>query len=134
MANNKIKETPQYQIYLEVLEALKQAGYHIEERNAWQSYVKHGSENYGMVFVVDYPQNFGCLSIIIPDDILQFIYNFSNYGTMKGVLKDINNSRKRGKTYWPDYSLVGCFTMDKANYTYNDIWIKMAASGISNYA
>ena len=45
MAN--IKETPQYQIYLEVLEAVKRGGYEID-KNGWQSIVKRGSEKYGL--------------------------------------------------------------------------------------
>jgi hypothetical protein len=35
MGKKKIKETPQYQIYLEVLEALRQGGYEIKEKNVW---------------------------------------------------------------------------------------------------
>ena len=58
-ANNKIKEarieaSPQYQIYLEVLKALKQDGYEIVGSKINNRTVQRGNETYGNVFVVIY--------------------------------------------------------------------------------
>jgi len=119
-----IEKTPQYQIYLEVLEALKQAGYQIKEVNVWQTLVKKGDVNHGQVFVVDYPKGLASIS--------STIRMYSNYETMKRVIKDINNSRKRGKTYWSENNLVGGFTSDSTG-TYDDKWINILAFVVSKY-
>ena len=128
MAN--IKETPQYQIYLEVLEALRQNGYDIVGRNSWQSTIRRGSESYGLIFVVKapfYPEDnagCGCLVSIIPgiEDILKSIRGWSNYAAMQSAEEMIRNKRSRGKRgefIWPDGSLVGGYTTDSFGFTYN---------------
>ena len=141
MANNKIMETPQYQIYLKVLEALKQGGYEIEGKiNNYT--VTRGNESYGNVFVVDHPNYLednpgcGCLVSIIPGikDLLNMFRSFSDYETMKRIVEDVNNSRKRGKTYWPKDSLVGGYTTDMYGHKYNDEWLKILESIVSKYA
>jgi len=130
MAN--IKETPQYQLYLEVLEAVKQGGYEIE-MDSWQSIVKRGSERVGQIFVVKEPLgNSGCLFALIPG-IINFINSWSKYESMQGVVQMIRNSRKRSKICWPDYSLVGGFTQDGSTYKYDDRWINIMESVISQY-
>jgi hypothetical protein len=129
MAN--IKETPQYQLYLEVLEAVKRGGYEIERCNNFQSFVKRGSENVGQIFVVKEPlDDSGCLTALIPG-VINFINSWSGYESMKAVVRSINNRRNRSKTYWPDYSLVGGFTQDGSGYKYDDRWINIMESVIS---
>jgi hypothetical protein len=96
-----------------------------------------GEEDYGTVFVVKTPieqDDLGCLlSLIIPRSGIDFINNSSNYASMINVTQSINNSRKRGKSYWPDYSLVGGFTTERFGRTYNDEWLRILASVISEY-
>jgi len=129
MAN--IKETPQYQLYLEALEALKQRGYDIVKKNSWQSTIRRGSEAYGLIFVVKapfYPEDnpgCGCLVSIIPGvgKILQTIRMYSNYEGMKSAEEMIRNKRSRGKRgefVWPDGSLVGGYTTDSFGFRYNE--------------
>ena len=132
----KITDTPQYQIYLETLEAVKQGGYEIDKRNSWQSVVKHGSTKLGLIFVVKepfYPDDnlgCGCLISLIPGikDFLNTIRSWSNYEAMADAVRNINNSRKRGKTYWPDGSLVGGYTTDMFGFKYDENWINILIS------
>ena len=130
MAN--IKETPQYEIYLKALKALEQEGYELDRKNKWQSIVRRGSEEIGLIFVVKEPfdpENYGCgcLISLIPgvNDIINMINDWSNYETMIGVVKRINNSRKRGKAYWPKGSLVGGYTTDNWGFKYDENMIKI---------
>jgi len=80
MASEKIKKTPQYQVYLEALETLKRESYEISQKNDYQSIVKRGKENYGIVWVVNIPSGF-----IYEDDSSCFIKEDVSFG---GFVKD----------------------------------------------
>jgi len=127
-SKKKIMESPQYQIYLEALEAVKSGGYEIEKKNSWQSYVKRGSVRYGLIFVVDFPKE-GFLSVIMPR-VSDANRSTSNYEIMRDIIQDVNNSHRRGQTYWPNDSLVGGFTTDLRGYTYDENWIRILESVI----
>ena len=69
------------------------------------------------IFVVKrpfYPEDnpgCGCLVSLIPGikDILDLTRGWSNYESMVNAVRTINNSRKRGKAYWPFHSrLLTC--------------------------
>ena len=128
--------SPQYQIYLEALEAVKQGGYEIEKRGSWQSVVKRGSTKLGLIFVVKkpfYPEGnpgCGCLISLIPGikGFLDSIRSWSNYEAMVDAVRKINNSRKRGKYYWPDGSLVGGYSAEIFGFEYDENWINILKS------
>jgi len=125
--NNKIMESPQYQIYLKALVALKQAGYEISECNFRSAHVKRGYENYGMVFFAKEPGRF----ISILSYFSSTIRGWTNYASWLRVIEMVENGKERGKSYWPDNSLVGGFTQDSKPYTYNEEWLDILASVIS---
>ena len=133
MASTKIMNTPQYQIYLEALEALKEGGYELDGNKINSKRVLRGSESYGIIFVVDYPKEFGCFSILIPNRILELNEYHSDYEGYQRTIANVHNSRKRGKSYWPDGSLVGGFTTDDYGHTYNDKWLNILDSVVSKY-
>ena len=122
-SKHKIMDTPQYQIYLHALEALKNGGYEIKESNASQALVYQGSNCYGQIFVVRYPV--GIVSLI------PLLRSWSNYETMVGAVELIRNSRKRSEIYWPQGSLVGGFTVaNHGPYSFNNEWLRILESVI----
>ena len=125
--NKKIMESPQYKIYLKALETLKQAGYEIAECNFRSAHVKRGFENYGMIFVVKESGWF----ISILASFSSTIREWTDYALWVRTVEMVDNSRKHGKSYWPDNSLVGGFTQDSAPYTYNEEWLYILESVIS---
>ena len=134
----KFMASPQYKIYLEVLEAVENGGYEIVKSSSWQSIVKRDSEKSGLIFVVKQPfypeDNYGCgcLVSLIPGikDALDSIRGWSNYASMVSAVRTIQNSRKRGIAYWPDGSLVGGYTAECLGFKYDEDWIKILASVI----
>ena len=133
--NNKKKfmASPQYQIYLEVLEAVKSGGYEIQKTSSWQSVVKRDSEKLGLIFVVKkpfYPEDnygCGCLVSLIPGikDALDSIRGWSNYAAMENAVQTIRNSQRRGKAYWPAGSLVGGYSAECFGFKYDENWIRI---------
>lgn len=132
MAN--IKKTPQYLIYLRVLDAVKRGGYEIRTKNKWQSIVYSNNEGCGLIFVVKPPidkDNLGCLlTLLIPPTLIDMINDFSHYVSMLGAEEKIKNGRRPGKVYWPDNSLVGCYTTDYWGFNYDDSWMRIVRSVI----
>ena len=132
-SKKKFMASPQYQIYLEVLEAVKSGGYEIAKSSSWASIVKRDSERLGLIFVVKEPfypddnHGCGCLISLIPGikDALNFIRSWSNYESMVRGIRTINNSRKRGKAYWPEGSLVGGYSAECFGFKYDENWIKI---------
>ena len=113
-----IRETPQYQIYLEVAEALKQSGYEIENitfnKGLIKSFVKHDLKNYGMLFAV---YNAGPFSNGISD--------------MKGVVEHAHRIRERSAVYWPEGRFVGGFTAEDGFYSYDEEWLNILQTFIN---
>ena len=128
MKATAIKYTSQYQIYLQVIDALKQNGYEIKEdpvkKDLARAFVNKGHEQHGMLFAVDYPKT-SVLEVVTDGGITT-----GSYKDMKGVCDLVLNSRHRGKVYWPEDSLVGGFTSDMTVYRYDGNWIKILASVI----
>jgi hypothetical protein len=126
-----IRETVHYQIYLEVTDALNKKGYEIipqkSSKKFVMSYVTRDSSNYGQLFVVA-PPKMGCLASIF---IRPFTKGLTQYETMRGVADMVRNSRKRGKVYWPNNSLVGGFTSNDGGYMHNEHWLSIMESVIS---
>jgi len=137
-SKKKFMASPQYQIYLEVLEAVKSGGYEISKNSSWSSTVKRDSEKLGLIFVVKQPfypeDNYGCgcLVSLIPGikDALDSIRGWSNYASMVSAIRTINSSRKRGKAYWPDGSLVGGYSAECFGFKYDENWIRILESVI----
>ena len=112
-----IRETPQYRIYLEAVEALKQSGYEIEnttfQKELIQSFVMRDFKNYGMIFAV-YNAGF-----------------FSNgISTMEKNIDFAHKSGKRVAVYWPQGSFVGGFTEDDGFYSFDEKWLNILRSVI----
>ena len=117
----KFLETPQYQIYLKALEALKQSGYEIKETNSKHAFIWESSKKIGHLFVVEYPGFFSSIPIF---------GDFSDFNSMKKVCEMVINNRHKSAVYWPSNSLVGGFTCSQGVFQYEDDWLKILASVI----
>jgi len=130
-----IKENPQYQIYLCAVEALRRSGYEVEETSSKkkliQSFVKKDFTNYGQLFVVEPPSTSIIGQTLMPE-LAKTKESTSDWEIMRDIIHNVNNSRKRGRTFWPNGSLVAGFTSDLSPYRYNDEWLQILETVITN--
>ena len=122
-SKQKFMELPQYQIYIQALEVLKNSGYEIKESNTSHALVYQDSRCYGQIFVVKYP-----VWIV---SLIPLLRSWSDYETMIRVVESIRNSRNRSEIYWPQDSFVGGFTVaNYGPYSFNNEWLRILESVI----
>ena len=119
----KFMELPQYQIYHNALEALRNSGYEIKESNTTHALVYQNSKCYGQIFVVKHP-----VWIV---SLIPLLRSWSDYETMIRIVESIRNGRNRNEIYWPPESFVGGFTMaNYGPYSFNNEWLRILESVI----
>jgi len=123
-----ITQTAQYQIYLTVIDALKQNGYGIQEhetkKSCARSIILKDSRNCGQVFVVADPKQ-GCLGALlctIFPTIGTIRDSQTSYSIMQATIE--HQQQKNRKTYWPNHSLVGGY----ANLDIEYEWLSIVQS------
>ena len=132
----RIKETSQYRIYLQALEALRNRGYVVKQTKVKNSEAEcciYGNQKsadnftdcYGKIFVVECPGTFermieNITSSLWRTTITQWI----------DICKSVRDNNRKSKIYWPDDSFVGAYTLENSAYDfkYEDKWLNVVSS------
>jgi len=121
-----ITKTPQYQLYQNAINALRQNGYETREehckRSGAQSGVFLNGNRCGYIFAVTNPYC-GCLVNILLPWYARGKYSLSDFNIQHQVIKKYRERSVNIRVYWPDNHLVGGVMFPSDNQT--DKWFSI---------
>ena len=140
----QVQNQPQYQIYLDVLQHLKDCGYQTEEykntKKCVGSFIKKDYDSYGEVFVVVSPSSLGVISEAIANNSELSVmremvetrkWQFYNDGYK--LYKDFNPGKCFIRDIWSRDGLVCCLTSTPKSAYPVDEWIELILSNFNQF-